>query len=218
MTQKKKGEPMANHFDQVARDWDANPMHQERTLAIAGEILKLIPIHKEMTALEFGSGTGLLSFALREHFAEITMMDSSQEMNKMVTKKINDSGVQNMLPWNVDLEKIDIIQGAFDIIFTQMALHHVKDIPALINKFHLLLNSEGYLAIADLYAEDGTFHDKTFDGHLGFEPEYLVKLLSTSGFTNISFKPCFEITRTDALKNTKVFPVFLMIAHKEIVK
>ncbi len=33
----------------------------------------------------------------------------------------------------------------------------------ILEKFHDLLNPSGYLAIADLYPEDGSFHGLSFD-------------------------------------------------------
>ena len=35
-------------------EWDNNPMHRDSSEAIANEIKKLIPLNKEMTALEYG--------------------------------------------------------------------------------------------------------------------------------------------------------------------
>jgi hypothetical protein len=39
-----------NEFDIKAAGWDSNPMHWDRSEAIAKEIIKLIPLKKEMTA------------------------------------------------------------------------------------------------------------------------------------------------------------------------
>ena len=53
----------------------------------------------------------------------------------------------------------DYKAGKFDLIFTQMVLHHVSDIETIINRLSQLLNPGGYLAVADLYEEDGSFYD-----------------------------------------------------------
>ena len=62
-----------------------------------------------------------------------------------------------------------------------MVLHHVGDIDTIIKKFHDLLNPGGYLAIADLYSEDGSFHGEGFHGHRGFDPVSLAALLQKQG-------------------------------------
>ena len=53
-----------NEFDIKAAEWDKNQMHWDRSEAIAKEIIKLIPLKKEMTALEYGAGTGYKTFLL----------------------------------------------------------------------------------------------------------------------------------------------------------
>jgi len=36
--------------------------------------------------------------------------------------------------------------------------HHVRDIGAMFRRFHEMVNPEGFIAIADLDKEDGSFH------------------------------------------------------------
>ena len=47
-----------NEFDIKAVSWDQNPMHWDRSAAIVNELLKQVNVNKEMTALEYGAGTG----------------------------------------------------------------------------------------------------------------------------------------------------------------
>ena len=68
-------EYLMNEFDIKAAGWDQNPMHWDRSVAIAEQIKKLIPITKQMTALEFGAGTGITSFLLKDYLKEITLME-----------------------------------------------------------------------------------------------------------------------------------------------
>jgi tRNA (cmo5U34)-methyltransferase len=202
-----------NEFDIKAADWDKNPMHWDRSEAIANEILKLIPLTSEMTALEYGAGTGITSFLLREHVKEITLMDNSTEMVRVMNEKINSSGVKNLKVLNFDLEHTDYKDGKFDLIFTQMVLHHVADIDSIIKRFRILLNPGGYLAIADLYEEDGSFHGEGFTGHRGFNIENLSGTISKYKFENISHRKCFTIDRIISDTESKQFEVFLLIAN-----
>lgn len=204
-----------NHFDQVAKTWDENPIHKDRTLAIAAQLENRTEFREGMTALEFGSGTGLLSFALKDRLTEIIMMDNSVEMNRQALMKTEASGTSHLKPVLFNLESEDYKEGTFDMIFTQMAMHHVVDINALLIKFHALLNEGGTLAIADLYTEDGTFHDRSFDGHFGFDPETLIEQVKKAGFINPVLEPCFEIRRVDENQTEKVFPIFLLTAKKK---
>lgn len=60
-----------NEFDIKAAGWDKNPMHWDRSYAIAKEIIKLIPLKKQMTALEYGAGTGVTSFMLKDYLKDL---------------------------------------------------------------------------------------------------------------------------------------------------
>ena len=58
-----------NEFDIKASGWDETPKHHARSEAVAREMLRLLPIKKEMSAMEFGAGTGILSFMLKDIFS-----------------------------------------------------------------------------------------------------------------------------------------------------
>ena len=207
-----------NEFDIKAAEWDKNPMHWDRSVAIANEIKKLIPLKKQMVALEYGAGTGITSFLLKDYLKEITLMDSSSEMVRVMNEKIKTTKVKNLKTLNFDLEHTDYKGGKFDLIFTQMVLHHVTDIENIIKKFYNLLNPGGYLAIADLYPEDGSFHGEDFTGHKGFDIEILSNQIRKPGFTNISHRKCFVINKKISDTETKQFDVFLLIANHDKIK
>jgi len=200
-----------NEFDIKAAEWDKNPMHWDRSEAIANEIKKLIPLNGDMTALEYGAGTGITSFLLKDHLKKITLMDNSTEMVKMMTSKIEATKVENMSALNFDLEHNDYAGGTFDLIFTQMVLHHVNDIESIIKKFSSLLNPGGYLAIADLYEEDGSFHGEGFTGHKGFDIGKLSEILNKNRLKKVTHKTCFTIDKKISDTETKKFDVFLLI-------
>jgi 2-polyprenyl-3-methyl-5-hydroxy-6-metoxy-1,4-benzoquinol methylase len=204
---------MTNEFDLKAREWDKNQTHIERAAAIAKSIEKIIPLNKRMKALEFGAGTGLLSFLLADRLAEITLMDNSSEMINVAKGKISGQEIGHMKTVLINLEQEDY-PGQFDIIFSQMVMHHVNDVSGVLKKFYGMLNPEGYLAIADLYREDGSFHGHGFSGHKGFDPELLAKELGDYGFRNISHSTCFEIEKITDEGTEHHFPVFLIVAGK----
>jgi tRNA (cmo5U34)-methyltransferase len=203
-----------NEFDIKAAAWDQNQMHWDRSETIARQIIKLIPLKKEMTALEYGAGTGITSFLLKDYLKEITLMDNSAEMIKVMDGKIETAKVNNLKTLNFDLEHNDFTIKKFDLIFTQMVLHHVSDIEAIIDRFGKLLNKGGHLAIADLYPEDGSFHGEGFNGHRGFDPDILANIISRYNFQNISYSTCFTIKKKITEYETKEFDLFLLIATR----
>lgn len=199
-----KGE--MNEFDLKARDWDNNPMHTARSKAVSEYISELIPLNKSMKAMEFGAGTGSTSVFLSGRLGEILMTDTSQGMVDMMNEKIAGKGLRNLRAILFDLEKADY-PGKFDLIYTQMVLHHVPETDRIIEKFSKHLNPGGWLAIADLYSEEGLFHGDSFTGHKGFDPVYLEKIMVKHTFAGIRHMRCFTIEKQTAggLKNFDVF-------------
>jgi 2-polyprenyl-3-methyl-5-hydroxy-6-metoxy-1,4-benzoquinol methylase len=202
-----------NEFDVKAEEWDLNPMHWNRSEAIVMQILKIVPLKQTMNALEFGAGTGIASFLLKDHLKEITLMDNSKEMVRVTNEKIKSSGSNNLKVIEFDLETADY-NGKFDLIFTQMVLHHVNDIGNIIKKFWSLLNPKGYVVIADLYEEDGSFHGEDFTGHKGFNIDALSEIIRKSNFSDIKSDKVFTIDKKISETESKQFDVFLLSARK----
>lgn len=85
-----------NPFDEKARTWDTNPLYLERSLAIEKIIRQRIPLHKDQIALDYGAGTGILSFLLKDSLKEIILMDNSTEMLKVMDEKIQAAGATHL--------------------------------------------------------------------------------------------------------------------------
>lgn len=204
-----------NEFDIKAEAWDNNPMHVERAQSVSEAIREMIPLTRQMKALEFGSGTGITSFFLKDDLGEITLMDSSREMLRVADEKIGASGSDNLKTLFHDLSGTHYSEKNFDLIFSQMVLHHISDVEDIILKFHSLLNPGGYLAIADLYPEDGSFHGDGFAGHKGFDPEELSVKLKRAGFENTNHRKCFTIYKKTGELVVKPFDLFLLVARRK---
>jgi hypothetical protein len=85
----------------------------------------------------------------------------------------------------------------------------------MLSKFFKLLNPGGYLAIADLYTEDGSFHGEGFIGHLGFDIEQMADKLAAIGFGNIQHQTCYTIEKINEEGIVSGFPIFLLTAGKK---
>lgn len=202
-----------SEFDSRARLYDSNPLHLERAVSVAGKIKKLLPSSRGMRALDFGAGTGSLSLLLADWFSEIIMMDTSSEMVKVMEEKVEDSGINNLKPLFFDLENNEYSDGNVDVIFSQMVMHHIIDIEAILAKFYNILNRGGLLVIADLYSEDGSFHGDGFTGHNGFEVEKLKVMAKDAGFSDSFHEDCFVVKKPVG-EEIKEFPMFILISEK----
>lgn len=203
------------NFDERAKDWDSDPKKVDRARTVADEIRKTIPLSREMNALEYGCGTGLLSFALQEDLGHITLVDTSQGMLDVLAEKISAAGAANMRPVRLDLSVDTLPPQKYHITYSLMTMHHVHDTKDILNKFRILLEPGGYLLIADLDQEDGSFHtDGTTDVHKGFVRSELQKLVEASGFEDIKFTTAYTITKK-VVNEEKSFPIFLMSAIRK---
>ena len=203
----------ATHFDSKARQWDDNPVFQERGLKIAQAIRQAVPLDRHMSAFDYGCGTGLLSFPLKDELGAILLADSSSGMLDVLAGKIAAQGVTNMTPVKLDLLSDPPPAQHFDLIVTSMTLHHVPDTDHILRVFHDLLKPGGYLCIADLDQEDGSFHGIEIDVHHGFDRTDLGRHTADAGFSDVQFQTVFSIAK-ERESGTRDYPVFLMTARR----
>lgn len=202
------------NFDERAKDWDSDPKKVERARVVAEAIRDSVPLTSKMNALEYGCGTGLLSFALQSDLGQITLADTSQGMLDVLSDKIAAAGVTNMHPTRLDLATDSLPVERFDITYSLLTLHHLEDPKAILKKFNVLLKPSGVLCISDLDKEDGSFHtDGTTDVHKGFERMELQEWVEEAGFADVKFSTAFEIKKKIG-ETEKVFSVFLLTAQK----
>jgi ubiquinone/menaquinone biosynthesis C-methylase UbiE len=198
-------------FDARAATWDDDPTKVERAQAVADEIVARVPLAPTMRALEYGCGTGLLSFMLRSRLGDITLADVSEGMLAVAARKIVAAGDTSMravkLDWFVDPVPV----AAYDVIYSLMTLHHIPDTAGILERFRKALAAPGYLCIADLDTEDGSFHGAGFDGHLGFDRGDLAAKARRAGFASVEFTTAHTMTKAVG-DGHRTFPIFLMVA------
>ena len=200
-------------FDDKARTWDSDPIKRERALAVATAIRQRVPLARDWRALEYGCGTGLLSFALCTDLGRITLADSSSGMLAVLAEKITAAGLTHLRPLALDLLTDPLPAERYDLIYTLMTLHHVADVDRLLRAFHDLLQPGGWLVIADLDREDGSFHGPGFTGHHGFDRATLRAQLIDAGFEGVEVSTCYVMKKaTDA--GTREYPLFLAVAAR----
>lgn len=202
-------------FDSRAKSWD-DPGKIDRAKSFANQILKNVTVKKNMRALDYGCGTGLLSFELQKHFSKIILCDTSQGMLDVAIEKIQTQKISHMFPLQIQADKELKLDEQVDIVYTLMTLHHIHNIEKMLQNFFNLTKSGGYLCIADLDKEDGSFHSEfsDFDGHNGFDQQELKNLLRACGYTDVS-SSIFYTLQKQGKETTKSFPLFCMIAKKQ---
>jgi 2-polyprenyl-3-methyl-5-hydroxy-6-metoxy-1,4-benzoquinol methylase len=200
-------------FDDKARTWDSDPVKQERALAVAAALRQQVPLSRDWRALEYGCGTGLLSFALHAELGPITLADRSPGMLAVLAEKITAAGLTHLHPLALDLLTDLLPAERYDLVYTLMTLHHVADVDRLLRAFHDLLRPGGWLGIADLDREDGSFHGPGFTGHLGFDRAELRAQLTDAGFGEVDFSTGYVMKKATT-QGMREYPLFLAVAAR----
>jgi len=202
-----------NDFDQKAKGWDTDASKVERAARVAEGIRALAGDLSTRSVLEVGCGTGLLGFALRTHVARVTLADTSAGMLAVLREKITASGLDGMTALQHDFTEGPIPADRYGLLCSLMTFHHIPGTDGALRRFHALLEPGGLLCIADLDAEDGSFHGPEAPVHRGFDREELKERLVQAGFRDIRFSTPYVIDRETA-QGPRRFPVFLVVAGK----
>ena len=205
-----------NRFDRIAAEWDDSPTRRNLAAGVATAITAAVPLSPKWQALEYGCGTGLVGAQLAPHLGHLLACDLSPGMLSVLADKAHASGLDNLETRQLDLTHEPPPAERYDLIFSSMTLHHIADVPALLKMFHGLLRDGGWLALADLDAEDGSFHSSEAEGvaHHGFERSKLSQWLETIGFREIQARTAHTIEKNAAEDSTRQYPVFLLTARR----
>jgi len=197
-----------DHFAHKSKSWDMSSKRVGNAKSIADLIVKNIKLNRSMELMDFGAGTGLLSYFVAPHVSKISAVDNSPSMLLEFKNKRDEFSCETEI-----IEKdlsTDLLDRKFDGIISSMTIHHLEDTKALFSKLYTMLNEGGFIAIADLDSEDGSFHsDNAGVFHHGFDRETLEKQAKEVGFREIRFELASTISKPHC-----EFTVFLMTGLK----
>lgn len=197
-----------DHFAQKAGSYEDNPARVDNVTTIAGAIQRRLALSRDMHLIDFGSGTGLLLEQIAPAVGKITAIDVSPAMNgQLAQKRARIACELEMLA--VDLEKTTLPLRV-DGIISSMTMHHIADVAAMFVKFHAMLKPGGFIAIADLDREDGSFHSEdTGVFHHGFEREAIARLASDAGFVSVQLDAASVLRKPQG-----DYSIFLLTARR----
>lgn len=199
---------MTDLFRDKAAEWDRRPVPAQISEGVVRAIQARVPLSPALTVMDFGAGTGLVGSKLAPLVAHIHAVDVSQAMLDQLAAKPELRGKVTVHCQDLLHEPLD---EPVDLVVSAMAMHHVDDTAGLLDVLHDHLRPGGVLAVADLDAEDGSFHPPDVEGvfHAGFDRDALGALLSTAGFVDIAFDTAVDVNREG-----KSYPVFLVTARR----
>jgi 2-polyprenyl-3-methyl-5-hydroxy-6-metoxy-1,4-benzoquinol methylase len=157
------------------------PDRIERAEMIARQIRDTVDLPADARVIDLGAGTGLLGYALHAG-----------------------GGVAHLV-------LAEPAPEPFDLAASMLVLHHVHDTRRVLASIHGLVRAGGAIALADLDAEDGTFHSADAEGihHHGFERQHIETLAREAGFTEVRTLDGPIVEHED-----RGYPMFLLIARR----
>lgn len=166
---------MTDQFEEKSKDWDERPGPVQISEAV-GKLLDELDWDASMRVMDFGAGTGLVAAHVAPRVSKVVAVDVSPSMLEALAAKPELQG-------RVETRCQDILESplneSFGAIISAKALHHVEDTEALAARFAEHLKPGGFVALADLDSEDGTFY---IHANVRFDIEWLKPLIVTPRF------------------------------------
>ena len=184
---------MESHFDAAARSWDT-PDKVARTERIAEAIAEVVPLDGA-SALDYGCGTGLLTWELAGRLGHVTLADVSTGMLEVARERAASD------PGRFTVVRHDLTHAPLphpvDLAYSAMALHHIPDTHAGLANLTASVRPGGWVALADLDADpDNHFHDDDFTGHRGIDRHALAADLAALGYTEVAERTVDRLVKT----------------------
>lgn len=197
---------MKDNFEHKAKEWDNKSVRVQNAHTIAKAIKNKITLYKDMHLMDFGVGTGLLGFEVLKDVKSMDGVDTSKGMIEKLEEKNTSSEYIKPICQDILKNKLDT---KYDGVISSMTLHHVEHLDDFFKTIKEGLNENGFIAIADLASEDGTFHsDNEGVHHFGFDERELCTIVRNCGFKDIEFQHIHTIN-----KPHKDFDIFLLTAR-----
>lgn len=194
-------------FDRMAAEWDANPVRVALARAVTEAIRETVPLRADMQVMDFGAGTGLVTLALAPSVGRLTAMDTSPDMLHMLEAKLKAQRIEHVRTLAGEL---DAGRGDYDLVVGSMVLHHIADVPKMITTLAACLKPGGWMALADLETEDGSFHgDMAGVYHKGFNPDEVCGWLREAGLSAVASREATVVVKPSASGELRRYPVFL---------
>lgn len=206
-------------FDDMAQTWDDKPDRVERTRVVSARLREVLDFDGVEAGLEYGCGTGQLSFALADLLPHCLLVDTSVEMLKVAERGI----AERKLQWDTErrnfaTQSLDHPEDIADVVFSLQVLHHVDDLETTVGNMARALRPGGQIALMDLPKgssgfHHGSDHDPAENPHLdGLERGELEQLLDGAGFSNIAWHEDIELQR-EGDDGPTIYTLFLVTAR-----
>lgn len=114
-------------------------------------ILDFLPINPCMNILDLGAGSGYLSFAIAEHYPNVSVvgLDIVEQTLKDNQKKIDEKNIGNLRFISYNGVDFPFNDNTFDLVVSRYALHHFPDIYKSLSEVFRVLTENGLFFVSD---------------------------------------------------------------------
>jgi 2-polyprenyl-3-methyl-5-hydroxy-6-metoxy-1,4-benzoquinol methylase len=212
----KSKECRMDRFSAEAATWDDKPGHAERAQEVAAAIRATVPLRPDLRVLEIGGGTGLLSRALAGDVGRVTVTDVAPGMVEAAQRALADPQYAGWSAERYDIEHDPLLPERYGLVVGLLTLHHMGDVPAVVQRCAQLLEPGGAVALVDLdHDSDGAFHAAVhdFDGHHGFTREDVRGWLEGAGLVDVTLTTAGSVVK-EVHGEQREFPMFLATGRR----
>lgn len=106
-------------------------------------VRNMIPNLTDKHVLDLGCGFGWFSRWAREHGASsVKGLDVSERMIARAKAMTSDTAIEYVI---ADLETVELLEGSFDVAYSSLAFHYIKDFPRLVQSIYKSLKPNSHL-------------------------------------------------------------------------
>ena len=176
-----------DYFNEIAKSWNVirSEYFEER---LKYKVLSKVSI-KDKVVADLGCGTGFLSLALALDASIVFSIDQSVNMLRESRKLMDSKKFNNVYPIISSIDNLVLFDESVDVIFINMALHHVKDAKKAIEEMYRVIKKDGTLIISDVQEHNGQWaKEEMFDEWLGFSNNQIKEWLTDAGFNTVNIE------------------------------
>ena len=176
-----------DYFNEIAQSWNVirSEYFDER---LKYKVLSKVNI-KDKVVADLGCGTGFLSLALALDASIVFSIDQSVNMLVETRKLMDTKKFDNVYPIKSSIDSLALFDESVDVVFINMALHHVKDAKKAIEEMFRIIKKDGTLIISDVQEHNGEWaKTEMFDEWLGFSNNQMEEWLISAGFNAVNIE------------------------------